>query len=476
MNEIHDISFGLHPMQDFDEAGASDLQLMSVVAGDPGVARYRPRRLTHGPSVGTPGAAALPIANDGGSLKFMLRVGLTGGIAAGKSLAASTLQELGAVLIDADQLARAVVEPGTEGLREVADAFGSEVLLPDGSLDRPALGARIFADPGGRARLNAIIHPRVRREAAKAEAAARAAAAGAVVVHDIPLLVETGQEDSFHLVLVIDAPQQTRVRRMMENRAMTKQEALGRVGAQADSSTRNAAADVVLHNAGNPADLAAAVKHLWARRILPFARNIDQRQRAARQGGPVLVQDGDWPRQASLLIRRLTRVDPRVLGVEHIGSTSVPGLPAKDVLDLQLTVASLHDADGLSDRLAEAGFPRLPGIWQDTPTAEVPEPEKWQKRLHCNADPGRPVNLHVRVAGSPGWEYALAFRDWLRTNPDMLAAYAAEKERCAAIHRDDATIAGYAARKEDWFTTFAAPRLTTWKNDAGWSPEQYLPR
>ena len=152
-------------MQDFDEAGAADLQLMSVVAGDPGVARYRSRRLTHRPSVGIPGAAALPIANDGGSLKFMLRVGLTGGIAAGKSLAASTLQELGAVLIDADQLARAVVEPGTEGLREVADAFGSEVLLPDGSLDRPALGARIFADPGGRARLNAIIHPSIQLSA-----------------------------------------------------------------------------------------------------------------------------------------------------------------------------------------------------------------------------------------------------------------------------------------------------------------------
>ena len=401
---------------------------------------------------------------------------MTGGIAAGKSLAASTLQELGAVLIDADQLARAVVAPGTEGLREVADAFGNGVLQSDGSLDRAALGAQIFADSDGRARLNAIIHPRVRREAAKAEAAARAAAADAVVVHDIPLLVETGQEDSFHLVLVIDAPQQTRLRRMVENRAMTEQEALKRIGAQADSATRNAAADVVLHNAGSPESLAAKVRDLWQQRILPFARNIEQEQRAERRGGPALVQDADWPRQASLLIRRLTRVDPRVLGVEHIGSTSVPGLPAKDVLDLQLTAASLQDADDLSDRLAETGFPRLPGIWQDTPTAELPQPQMWQKRLHCNADPGRPVNLHVRVAGSPGWEYALAFRDWLRTNPDMLAAYAAEKDRCAAIHRGDATIAGYAACKEDWFTTFAAPRLNTWKNDAGWSPEPSVSR
>lgn len=400
----------------------------------------------------------------------MLRVGLTGGIAAGKSVAASALQELGAVLIDADQLARAVVEPGTEGLREVVAAFGDGVLQQDGSLDRPALGARIFADPDGRATLNAIIHPRVRREAAGAEAAARAASAGAVVVHDIPLLVETRQEDSFHLVIVVDAPAETRVRRMVENRGMTEQEARKRIAAQADSATRNAAADVVLDNSGSPEDLIRAVQGLWTGRILPFARNIEKRQRAERRGGPVLVQDGDWPRQAALLSRRVARVDPRVLRVDHIGSTSVPGLPAKDVLDLQVTVASLDDADALTDPLAEAGFPRLPGTWHDTPTTEVPQQEKWQKRLHGNADPGRPVNLHIRVKGSPGWEYALAFRDWLRAEPDMLAAYAAEKDRCARIHRDDAGTAGYAACKEAWFTTFAAPRLGAWRNDAGWSP------
>jgi dephospho-CoA kinase len=289
-------------------------------------------------------------------------------------------------------------------------------------------------------------------------------------VHDIPLLVETGQEDSFHLVIVVDAPVETRVRRMVEKRGMTEQEARKRIAAQADSPTRNAAADVVLDNAGSPGDLVRAVQELWTGRVLPFARNIEQRQRAGRRGGPVLVQDRDWPRQAALLARRLARVDSRVLGVDHIGSTSIPGLPAKDVLDLQLTVASLEDADALAEPLAEAGFPRLPGTWHDTPTKEVPEPEKWQKRLHGNADPGRPVNLHVRVKGSPGWEYALAFRDWLRAEPDMLAAYAAEKDRCARIHRNDAGTAGYAACKENWFTTFAAPRLGVWRNDVGWSP------
>ncbi|WP_309071883.1 dephospho-CoA kinase [Arthrobacter sp.] len=400
----------------------------------------------------------------------MLRVGLTGGIAAGKSLAASTLRELGAVLIDADQLARAVVEPGTEGLREVVAAFGQGVLRQDGSLDRPALGAVIFADPAGRATLNAIIHPRVRQEAARAEADARARSSGAVVVHDIPLLVETGQEDSFHLVLVVDAPQEMRLRRMVEQRGMTEQEARKRMEAQADPDTRNAAADVVLDNSGSPAALISAIEDLWEQRIVPFARNLAEQERAQRRGGPVLLHDDDWPRQAALLARRLKRLDPRVLRVDHIGSTAVPGLPAKDVIDLQLTVASLEDADALSSSLAEAGFPRLPGVWRDTPTADLPHPELWQKRLHCNADPGRAVNLHVRVEGSPGWQYALAFRDWLRANPDMAAAYAAEKDRCAGIHRNDASTSGYAACKEEWFSTFAAPRVTAWKYDVGWSP------
>lgn len=406
-----------------------------------------------------------------GSLTGMLRVGLTGGIAAGKSLAAGTLQKLGAVVIDADQLARAVVEPGTDGLEEIVTVFGEGVLRADGSLDRPALGARIFADPEMRALLNAIVHPRVRREAAKAESAARAASADAVVVHDIPLLVETGQEDSFHLVVVVDAPVDTRVRRMVEIRGMTEDEARQRIEAQADSLTRNAAADVVLDNSASAEHLIHAVEELWTGRILPFTDNLANQHTAERRGGPALVQDADWPRQAELVGRRLLRIDPRVLGVDHIGSTSVPGLPAKDVLDLQLGVASLEDADDLCDRLSEAGFPRLPGVWQDTPTADVPEPEKWQKRLHCNADPGRAVNVHVRVVGSPGWQYALAFRDWLRANDDMRAAYANEKDRCAGLHRDDATTAGYAACKEDWFTTFAAPRLTAWKDDVGWSPE-----
>lgn len=398
---------------------------------------------------------------------------MTGGIAAGKSLAASTLKDLGAVLIDADQLARAVVEPGTDGLRAVVDAFGAEVLRPDGSLDRAALGERIFSDPAGRSRLNSIIHPRVRQLAADAEAAARASAHGAVVVvHDIPLLVETGQEDSFHLVLVIDAPEELRTRRMIQNRGLSEQDARSRIQAQADRATRNAAADVVLDNSSTPEKLVGALRNLWTERILPYAHNLQFQRVAERLGGPVLVEDSGWPREAALLVRRLRRVDPRVLGVQHIGSTSVPGLPAKNVIDLQLTVASLEHADFMAPMLADAGFPRLAGIWRDDPKPAFPDPAQWSKRLHCNADPGRPVNLHVRVEGSPGWRYALSFRDWLRANPGMVAAYLAEKSRCRQIHQDDPNIAGYAGCKEDWFTNFADPRLTAWIDDVAWQPAE----
>ena len=136
----------------------------------------------------------------------MLRIGLTGGIAAGKSVVARRLAELGAVVVDHDVLAREVVGPGTVGLEEVVEAFGEGVLAADGSLDRPALGRVVFDDPDARARLEGILHPEIRRIAAEREALAGASDDRAVVVHDIPLLVETGQADHFHLLVVVHAP------------------------------------------------------------------------------------------------------------------------------------------------------------------------------------------------------------------------------------------------------------------------------
>ncbi|WP_331460329.1 MULTISPECIES: dephospho-CoA kinase [unclassified Arthrobacter] len=197
----------------------------------------------------------------------MLKVGLTGGIAAGKSLVARTLQECGAVLVDADALAREVVEPGTPGLAAVVDAFGPGILSADGSLDRPALAAVVFADAGRREVLNGIVHPLVRARAA--ELAAEVPSDG-ILVQDIPLLVETGQAENFDFVLVVEAPEEARLERMVRNRGMEPDAARARIAAQASPEQRAEAADVVLHNTGTPRELAAAVRELWETRLVPM--------------------------------------------------------------------------------------------------------------------------------------------------------------------------------------------------------------
>jgi dephospho-CoA kinase len=195
----------------------------------------------------------------------MQRIGLTGGIAAGKSVAAERLAARGAVLIDYDQLSRDAVAPGSAGLASVVEAFGDGILLPDGTLDRPALGAVVFADAGARERLNAIVHPVVRRLAAEREAAAATADPGAVVVHDVPLLVETGRADAFHLVVLVHTPAVLRVERLVRTRGLERDEAERRIAAQATDDERLAVADVVLDGSGAPEDLQRQVDELWDR-------------------------------------------------------------------------------------------------------------------------------------------------------------------------------------------------------------------
>lgn len=196
----------------------------------------------------------------------MLKVGLTGGIAAGKSLVARTLVECGATLIDADALAREVVAPGTSGLAAVVEAFGSGVLAEDGSLDRPALAAIVFGNEEKRKVLNSIIHPLVRSRAA--ELAAAVPPEG-ILVQDIPLLVETGQAGSFDFVLVVEAPQETRLDRMVRDRGMEPEAAQARIDAQASAAERAAVADVVLENTGTEAEVVAAVQRLWDEQLVP---------------------------------------------------------------------------------------------------------------------------------------------------------------------------------------------------------------
>ncbi len=197
----------------------------------------------------------------------MLRVGLSGGIAAGKSTVAARLRELGAVVLDADVLAREVVAPGTPGLRAVVAAFGPSVLRPDGFLDRTELGRLVFADSRELARLNALVHPLVAERTAQRWAELPEDAIG---VHDVPLLVENGLVGNYHLTIIVDAPVAERVRRLVTGRGMSEEDALRRIAAQADTDRRRAVADVWLENSGGGDKLLEQVDRLWHERLLPM--------------------------------------------------------------------------------------------------------------------------------------------------------------------------------------------------------------
>jgi dephospho-CoA kinase len=195
-----------------------------------------------------------------------VQIGLTGGIGSGKSTVAGRFAELGALVIDADAVAREVVEPGTDGLAAVVAEFGEQVLDGSGRLDRAALARVVFGDEAARGRLNAILHPRIRARAAELIAAAPP---GTVVVQDVPLLVETGQADRYDLVVVVEAPEQLRVRRLARDRGMPAEQARARMAAQATDEQRRAVADVVLVNDGTTDDLRAKVDELWRSRVSP---------------------------------------------------------------------------------------------------------------------------------------------------------------------------------------------------------------
>ena len=193
----------------------------------------------------------------------MLLVALTGGIASGKSTVAGRLQERGAVIVDADQVARQVVEPGEPALARIAAEFGPEVIAADGTLDRAALGSIVFSDPEGRQRLNAITHPAVLERSRALFAAAAEADPDAIVVYDIPLLVETSRGDEFDLRVVVHAATETRVRRMIELRGMTREEALHRINSQATDTDRFAIADVVIDADGTLEHTLEQTDALW---------------------------------------------------------------------------------------------------------------------------------------------------------------------------------------------------------------------
>jgi dephospho-CoA kinase len=403
----------------------------------------------------------------------VLRIGLSGGIGAGKSTVSSTFSELGGIVVDGDVIAREVVEPGTEGLGKLVDAFGNDILHDDGSLNRPALAAIAFSDDEKRKILNGIVHPLVAHRRSELIAAA---ADDAVIVEDIPLLVESGMAPMFPLVVIVHADEDLRVKRLIEYRGFTEEDARARIAAQATEEQRRAVADVWLDNSGSAGALIEQARELWLQRIVPFAHNLDNGQPA--RSAPVLVpSDPSWPDQGRRIAARLaTACGHRAVRVDHIGSTAVAGMDAKDVIDMQVTVASLELADELADALTSAGYVRRPI------TADVGKPDArstvaafdhtndeslWHKRLHCSADPGRPTNVHIRVDGWPGQQFALLFVDWLRANPSVQADYLALKRRIAAqAHADTGA---YADAKEPWFLD-AYRRAWKWADTTGWRP------
>ncbi|HEY0903413.1 MAG TPA: dephospho-CoA kinase [Marmoricola sp.] len=189
-----------------------------------------------------------------------MRVGLTGGIASGKSTVSAILTELGAVVIDADRLAREVVAKGTPGLQQVVEAFGPEILTEDGEMDRAAVGRIVFEDEHQRKRLESIVHPLVFERYAALEAAAPT---GGIVVHDIPLLAESGRVADFDAVIVVDAPHETQVERMLRDRGMSREDAESRIAAQATREQRRAIATYVIENTGTREDLRQRVTEVF---------------------------------------------------------------------------------------------------------------------------------------------------------------------------------------------------------------------
>ncbi|WOC13840.1 dephospho-CoA kinase [Gordonia sp. MP11Mi] len=309
----------------------------------------------------------------------MIRIGLTGGIGAGKSTVAQTLISQGAYHVDADKIAREVVDRGTPGLAQLAEAFGEEILSADGSLDRPALAAKAFVSDENRQLLNSITHPLI---GARTQELTDAAPDDAIILHDVPLLVEGHMAPFYHLVVVVHTDADVRLDRLVDLRGMEISDARQRIAAQATDDQRRAVADVWLDNSGAPEVLAAAAVAVWDDRLAPFRDNVS----AGRAVAPTIDDTADDPEWAALSARVVNRlwalVGAGAHAVEHTATTLSDDNPARPVLDMTVTVADLAAANALAAPLAAGGFPAV----QSTDPAQ---------RLHGSADPGRGVRIRV---------------------------------------------------------------------------------
>lgn len=317
----------------------------------------------------------------------MLRTGLSGGIGSGKSTVSARLAEHGAVVIDADRVAREVVQPGTPGLAQVSERFGPQVLADDGSLDRPALGALVFADTRARRDLEAITHPLIHD---RTLALFAAAPADAVVVHDIPLLVELDRGAGYALTVIVDVPEDERLRRLVQTRGMPSDQARARIAAQADDEQRRAAADVLLDNSGSVKELHARVDALWRERLVPFEAAL--RTGAPPRPGPeAQTPDPAATRRAVARLRAalgdaLVGADPVAPGADPVGSASGDAAPTPG-LELTLTDPAMLTDETVRQALVDRGF-----LVTREPTSTAPAGLLW-------VDPVRPVACTVRAAG-----------------------------------------------------------------------------
>ncbi len=388
----------------------------------------------------------------------MLRIGLTGGAGAGKSTVARRLREHGAVVVDADVLAREVVAPGTAGLAAVVEEFGTSVLRADGTLDRSALAELAFSSRTRRRALEAITHPRI---ASRTRELFAAAPDDAVVVHDVPLLVEKRMGAAYHLVVVVHAPVEDRVRRLV-GRGLPEADARARIAAQAADAERREAADVWLDNSGPRDALEGRVDRLWSWRLVPFEQNVRAGRPAPPSDVALVRPDPEWSEQAVRAMERIaTATGVEGTRLQHVGPTAVPGLAAPDVLDLQLVVDSLGSADKLDGTLRHAGYAHVPGDWRDDePGGTAPV------RRYASCDPGRPVTVHLRPEG---WSsrHQLLLRDWLRAD-------ASEREDLAARQEATASREGSVDREavQEWVRA-AGERAEAWAERVGWAPSRW---
>ncbi|MGO3328090.1 dephospho-CoA kinase [Gordonia sp. (in: high G+C Gram-positive bacteria)] len=312
----------------------------------------------------------------------MIRIGLTGGIGAGKSTVAQTFIAHGAYHIDADKIAREVVARGTPGLAQLVEAFGEDVLTADGGLDRPALAAKAFVSDDSRKLLNSITHPLI---GARTQELTDAAPDDAIVLHDVPLLVEGHMAPFYHLVVVVHADEDIRLRRLVELRGMDAADAEQRIAAQATDEQRHAVADIWLDNSGTPDELADAALAVWERRIVPFRDNVSAR-RDVEPSIDDTTADPEWTALGARLVNRVwALVGGAAQAVEHCGTSSAAGNPARPIPELTVTVADLVAAEALTEPLAAGGFPPV-------------ESDDPHVRPHGSADPGRGARVSVRPA------------------------------------------------------------------------------